>query len=69
MLGRSIVIHAGTDDLGRGVHADSLTTGNSGGGGRRAVSLEYRASKGSGSNRRISGGFEVSPRVDGRKQV
>ncbi|MFI9538139.1 superoxide dismutase family protein [Nocardia fusca] len=31
VLGRMIVIHAGTDDLGRGGHADSLTTGNAGG--------------------------------------
>ncbi|GGL46963.1 superoxide dismutase family protein [Nocardia jinanensis] len=31
VLGRTIVIHAGTDDLGRGGHSDSLTTGNAGG--------------------------------------
>jgi len=30
ILGRSIVVHAGTDDLGRGGSPDSLTTGNAG---------------------------------------
>ncbi|KAM3139275.1 hypothetical protein pb186bvf_008685 [Paramecium bursaria] len=30
VIGRSVVIHAGQDDLGRGGHPDSLTTGNSG---------------------------------------
>jgi len=31
ILGRTIVIHGGTDDLGKGGHPDSLTTGNAGG--------------------------------------
>ncbi|KZP01358.1 superoxide dismutase Cu-Zn, partial [Calocera viscosa TUFC12733] len=31
IVGRTVVIHAGTDDLGKGGHADSLTTGNAGG--------------------------------------
>lgn len=30
MLGRSVVVHAGEDDLGHGNSADSKTTGNSG---------------------------------------
>jgi len=30
IIGRSIVIHADEDDLGRGYHKDSLTTGHSG---------------------------------------
>lgn len=30
MVGRSVVVHSGTDDLGRGNHPDSKTTGNSG---------------------------------------
>ncbi|KAK9320905.1 superoxide dismutase [Lipomyces orientalis] len=30
VLGRAIVIHAGTDDLGRGGQPDSLTTGHAG---------------------------------------
>ncbi|KAK6360462.1 Superoxide dismutase [Cu-Zn] [Orbilia blumenaviensis] len=30
ILGRTVVIHSGTDDLGKGGHADSLTTGNAG---------------------------------------
>ncbi|KAK9493926.1 superoxide dismutase [Lipomyces doorenjongii] len=30
VLGRTIVIHGGTDDLGKGGHADSLKTGNAG---------------------------------------
>ncbi|KAK9242432.1 superoxide dismutase [Lipomyces tetrasporus] len=30
VLGRTIVIHAGTDDLGRGGQPDSLTTGHAG---------------------------------------
>ncbi|XP_076043172.1 superoxide dismutase [Cu-Zn]-like [Oratosquilla oratoria] len=31
IVGRAIVIHAGVDDLGKGGHPDSLTTGNAGG--------------------------------------
>ena len=31
VIGRSCVLHAGTDDLGRGGHELSLTTGNAGG--------------------------------------
>lgn len=31
ILGRAIVVHTGEDDLGRGGHPDSLTTGNAGG--------------------------------------
>lgn len=31
IFGRSLVIHEGEDDLGRGGHNDSLTTGHSGG--------------------------------------
>jgi Cu-Zn family superoxide dismutase len=31
VVGRSVVIHFDTDDLGRGGHADSLTTGHAGG--------------------------------------
>ncbi|KAG2009937.1 Cu/Zn superoxide dismutase [Coprinopsis cinerea AmutBmut pab1-1] len=31
IVGRAVVLHAGTDDLGRGGHNDSLTTGNAGG--------------------------------------
>lgn len=31
IVGRSVVVHAGTDDLGKGGHQDSLTTGNAGG--------------------------------------
>lgn len=30
IIGRAVVLHAGTDDLGRGTNADSLTTGNAG---------------------------------------
>jgi len=30
VIGRSIVVHAGEDDLGKGGHADSKTTGHSG---------------------------------------
>eukprot|EP01090_Pellita_catalonica_P023499 TRINITY_DN973_c0_g1_i1.p1 TRINITY_DN973_c0_g1~~TRINITY_DN973_c0_g1_i1.p1 ORF type:complete len:162 (+),score=30.50 TRINITY_DN973_c0_g1_i1:35-487(+) len=31
VLGRSVVVHAGTDDLGKGGHDDSKTTGHAGG--------------------------------------
>ena len=31
VIGKSIVLHEGTDDLGQGGHSDSLTTGNAGG--------------------------------------
>lgn len=31
VLGRTIVVHSGTDDLGKGGHADSKKTGNAGG--------------------------------------
>ncbi|KAJ3520815.1 hypothetical protein NMY22_g12579 [Coprinellus aureogranulatus] len=31
IVGRSVVLHAGTDDLGKGGNADSLATGNAGG--------------------------------------
>lgn len=31
VVGRSVVVHDGTDDLGKGGHADSLKTGNAGG--------------------------------------
>ncbi|KXS14801.1 CuZnSOD [Gonapodya prolifera JEL478] len=31
VVGRTIVVHAGVDDLGKGGHPDSLTTGNAGG--------------------------------------
>lgn len=31
ILGRAVVVHEGEDDLGRGGHKDSKTTGNAGG--------------------------------------
>lgn len=31
ILGRTVVVHSGTDDLGQGGHADSKKTGNAGG--------------------------------------
>ena len=31
VVGRSLVVHAGTDDLGKGGFEDSLTTGHAGG--------------------------------------
>ncbi len=31
VLGRTVVVHAGTDDLGKGGHEQSKTTGNAGG--------------------------------------
>ena len=31
VLGRTIVVHAGTDDLGKGGHEQSKLTGNAGG--------------------------------------
>ena len=30
VIGRSMVVHEGEDDLGKGGHSDSLTTGHSG---------------------------------------
>ncbi|KAJ2923332.1 hypothetical protein H1R20_g13766, partial [Candolleomyces eurysporus] len=30
IVGRAVVLHAGTDDLGKGTNADTLTTGNAG---------------------------------------
>jgi Cu/Zn superoxide dismutase len=41
VLGRSVVIHAGVDDLGRGEGPDSLTTGSAG--GRMACAVIGRA--------------------------
>jgi Cu-Zn family superoxide dismutase len=31
VVGRAVVVHAGEDDLGKGGHSDSLTTGHAGG--------------------------------------
>lgn len=31
VIGRAVVVHAGEDDLGKGGHEDSLTTGHAGG--------------------------------------
>ncbi len=30
VIGRSVVVHSGVDDLGKGGHSDSLTTGHAG---------------------------------------